>query len=433
VNSYIYDGANRLTGVTDGVSVVSYAYNGLGDRLQTSAGGQTTRYTLDRVSGLTQVLDDGSYTYLYGNGRVAQYGASGGEYFLGDALGSVRQLVNGTGDVTLTQSYTPYGEILSSSGEAETSYAFTGEQFDKYTGLVYLRVRWYAPQDGRFTSKDVWQGDYTKPVSYNAWLYGYANPTRYFDPTGQSSEEYPYDLLYGIRMTGNWRPENKSFVRKAVGLVADKFARTLGISMMGLPSNNPQALIFMAVYGIHKGDTMNFEWDPKCYRCRPLACQEADLWENQDPGTCDCEATNTCDCKPTGGHTESPRWIKFASMWSSGYDNVDERRVNNVIHELGHAFNGRVSRIPENLVHDSPPPIENDPWRLEQKPEGFYNAEYGNQTWMQSVVPSGSETFADMFLGWVFDQWALDEYGDERSKFMNEHMGSWIRQALLKH
>jgi YD repeat-containing protein len=68
VYSYTYDGANRLTGVTDGVSAVSYAYNGLGDRLQTSAAGQTTPYTLDLVSGLTQVLDDGGYTYLYGNG-----------------------------------------------------------------------------------------------------------------------------------------------------------------------------------------------------------------------------------------------------------------------------------------------------------------------------------------------------------------------------
>jgi YD repeat-containing protein len=76
VNSYTYDGANRLTGVTDGVSAVSYAYNGLGDRLQTSAGGQTNRYTLDLVSGLTQALEDRGYTYLYGNGRIAQYGVS---------------------------------------------------------------------------------------------------------------------------------------------------------------------------------------------------------------------------------------------------------------------------------------------------------------------------------------------------------------------
>jgi hypothetical protein len=72
--AYAWDANGKL--LSDGVSAVSYAYNGLGDRLQTSAAGQTTRYTLDLVSGLTQVLEDGGYTYLYGNGRVAQYGAS---------------------------------------------------------------------------------------------------------------------------------------------------------------------------------------------------------------------------------------------------------------------------------------------------------------------------------------------------------------------
>jgi RHS repeat-associated protein len=184
VNSYTYDGANRLTGVTDGVSAVSYAYNGLGDRLQTSAAGQTTRYTLDRVSGLTQVLEDGGYTYLYGNGRVAQYGVNGGEYFLGDALGSVRQLADASGAVRLTRSYQPYGELLASNGDGESVYGFTGEATDALTGMVYLRARWYAPQFGRFTSQDPWNGDYYQPMSYNAWLYVYNNPINYTDPSG---------------------------------------------------------------------------------------------------------------------------------------------------------------------------------------------------------------------------------------------------------
>jgi RHS repeat-associated protein len=183
-NVYTYDDANRLTGVTDGVSAVSYAYNGLGDRLQTSAGGQTTRYTLDLVSGLTQVLEDGGYTYLYGNGRIAQYGASGGEYFLGDALGSARQLVDASGAVRLTRSYQPYGELLASNGDGESMYGFTGEATDALTGMVYLRARWYAPQDGRFITRDTWKGDLNEPMSLNAWNYVQANPINYFDPGG---------------------------------------------------------------------------------------------------------------------------------------------------------------------------------------------------------------------------------------------------------
>jgi RHS repeat-associated protein len=183
-NTYTYDGANRLTGVTDGGSAVSYAYNGLGDRLQTSASGQTTRYTLDLVSGLTQVLDDGGYTYLYGNGRIAQYGTSGGEYFLGDALGSVRQLADASGAVRLARSYQPYGELLASNGDGESVYGFTGEATDALTGMVYLRARWYAPQDGRFTSKDVWQGNSYRPLSQNGWNYVEGNPINFVDPSG---------------------------------------------------------------------------------------------------------------------------------------------------------------------------------------------------------------------------------------------------------
>jgi RHS repeat-associated protein len=189
VYSYTYDGANRLTGVTDGASAVSYAYNGLGDRLQTSAAGQTTRYTLDLVSGLTQVLHDGGYTYLYGNGRIAQYGANGGEYFLGDALGSVRQLADASGAVRLSRSYQPYGELLASNGEGESVYGFTGEATDALTGMVYLRARWYSAYVGRFISKDEWDGDYISPLSLNSWLYGFANPITNVDPSGFGPEE----------------------------------------------------------------------------------------------------------------------------------------------------------------------------------------------------------------------------------------------------
>jgi len=54
------------------------------------------------------VLSDGSYTYLYGNGRIAQVDAAGAEYFLTDALRPARQLVDEAGEVTLAQSYQPF-------------------------------------------------------------------------------------------------------------------------------------------------------------------------------------------------------------------------------------------------------------------------------------------------------------------------------------
>ena len=86
VNTYAYDSANRLTAISGGQSA-AYGYNGLGDRLSQNG----VNYTLDLNAGLTQVLNDGTNTYLYGTGRIAQVN-TGTDYFLTDALGSARQL-----------------------------------------------------------------------------------------------------------------------------------------------------------------------------------------------------------------------------------------------------------------------------------------------------------------------------------------------------
>ncbi|MBI2330739.1 MAG: hypothetical protein HYU84_00915, partial [Chloroflexi bacterium] len=72
-------------------------------------------HTLDLNTGLTQVLSDGTTDYLYGNGRIAQVNTTA-EYFLADALGSVRQMTVSSGTVTFAQSYDPYGVVTASSG-----------------------------------------------------------------------------------------------------------------------------------------------------------------------------------------------------------------------------------------------------------------------------------------------------------------------------
>jgi RHS repeat-associated protein len=188
--TYHYDFANRLSAVEKGTYNASYAYNGLGDRVRQTANGVTTQYTLDLNSGLTQVLTEntpgeyGDETYLYGLARLAQVSAESTEYFVADALGSVRQLTDAGAAVTLQRSYTPYGEILRASGTGKTNYAFTGESFDPQTGLTYLRARYYSAGQGRFISQDTWAGDARQPLSYNRWAYGYDNPAMYVDPSG---------------------------------------------------------------------------------------------------------------------------------------------------------------------------------------------------------------------------------------------------------
>jgi RHS repeat-associated protein len=160
--------------------VTNYQYNGLGDRLSQNG----TQYTLDLNAGLTQVLDDGTTSYTYGLGRISQKRGNTTEYFHGDALGSVRQLTDQNGQLTLAKSYDPYGAITQSSGASHTDYGFTGESYGDSTQLIYLRARFYNPSDGRFQSRDTWSGNVNRPMSMNRWMYVEGNPVNRIDPSG---------------------------------------------------------------------------------------------------------------------------------------------------------------------------------------------------------------------------------------------------------
>jgi RHS repeat-associated protein len=184
VNTYAYDSANRLVSVSGGASEVEYMYNGLGDRLQQTVGSTTTTYVMDLNAGLSEVLNDGTNTYTYGLERISQVGTEDTEYFLGDALGSVRQLADDTGAVTLAKDYGPFGDVVNSLGTTSTSYGFTNEYTSQ--GLVYLRARYYSPYLNQFIQPDTIVPDLRIPADLNKYSYVANNPVNYTDPTGNS-------------------------------------------------------------------------------------------------------------------------------------------------------------------------------------------------------------------------------------------------------
>jgi hypothetical protein len=47
-----------------------------------------------------------------------------------DTLGSVRQIADVNGNVTLAKSYVPYGSVLTSAGTASSIFGYAGEQID---------------------------------------------------------------------------------------------------------------------------------------------------------------------------------------------------------------------------------------------------------------------------------------------------------------
>jgi RHS repeat-associated protein len=189
---YRYDPANRLISTTLSGTTSLFNYNGDGARLKQTVAGTVTTYTQDLAAPLPVVLQSKTGTnttkYLYSLGtRPLAQNATAWEYFLPDALGSVRQIVDTNGNVTLAKSYEPYGSVLNSSGTASSIFSYAGEQSDTYIKLLFLRARYYSPETARFLSKDVWQGDYARPQSLNAWSYTEADPINRTDPSGQFS------------------------------------------------------------------------------------------------------------------------------------------------------------------------------------------------------------------------------------------------------
>jgi RHS repeat-associated protein len=178
-----------------------FTYNGDGARAAKTVNGVTTTYII-AVLGLPQVLVETtggqSTAYLYGHDLLGEEEGSGWAWHLGDGLGSVRQLTDGAGDVTLAQGYTPFGVLLWSEGNATSAYGFTGEQEDPSAGLVFLRARYYDPATGRFLSKDTHPGDRQRPMTLNPYLYVLDNPVNAIDPTGLYHSEVHKDLTWSL-------------------------------------------------------------------------------------------------------------------------------------------------------------------------------------------------------------------------------------------
>jgi RHS repeat-associated protein len=186
---YTWDAANRLVSADVGGVVSTFAYNGLGQRTSQTVGGVTTEYVLDVATGLPEVIvattGGASTYYVQIQGQIlAQYGSGAWAYALPDHLGSVRQLTNAGGQVTLAQSYDPFGNLFEAAGSGASGFGYTGELWDVGTELVFLRARYYDPGSSRFISKDIFPGHPDSPQSLNGWSYVGNNSLKYTDPSG---------------------------------------------------------------------------------------------------------------------------------------------------------------------------------------------------------------------------------------------------------
>ena len=184
--TYTYNAAGRLVRAESVTTTLVYTYNAQGLRVVQSTNGKVTNFVWDWTSSLSEMLSDGNNLYLVGHDTLGHHGTAGWHYYLADALGSVRQVVNRNGIVAASQNWTPFGVPM--IGGAEPALGYTGEWWDADAELVYLRARWMQPRVGRFTQLDAWSGSRRRPQTHNGYSYVEGNAINLTDSGGLCSQ-----------------------------------------------------------------------------------------------------------------------------------------------------------------------------------------------------------------------------------------------------
>jgi hypothetical protein len=235
--------------------------------------------------------------------------------------------------------------------------------------------------------------------------------TEYVPGSSKALLDFQMDQIFkehGIELQGTWSLRDKRAAAIAIDAVAAAFGRELGID---------GEAAFRQIF-----DKVTLLWgtEPESGYLTPQ-----------------------CRGISAGGCTSSAHMINFGSLWSNGpyrpEDMAFQASVNNVVHELGHAFaNLFWTTNPEtgSLAYDQDGPYadlgySDNAYLLDE--EGFQdsNGEPDNM-WRQHPEENATpnEVFADMFLGWVYGEWLNGREGIQRRDYMDKKMPDWLGDAL---
>ncbi|MBX9253632.1 tandem-95 repeat protein [Desmonostoc muscorum CCALA 125] len=215
---YQWNTLNLLVGLTQKdvndltLHQYTYSYDSQGNRISQVVDGLETKYLLDYSQPYVQVREEyrgNTITAAYINdgtqSPLVRLQSGSAEYYLGDRQDSTKVLTDASGAVTQRYTYDAYGRILQQTGTSNNQYLYAGEQYDKGTGLQYLRSRYNDLNAGSFISRDTYEGEINDPSSRNQYVYAKANPVAYVDPSGYftlgefSASQTIQDILNGLQ------------------------------------------------------------------------------------------------------------------------------------------------------------------------------------------------------------------------------------------
>ncbi len=218
-----YNPTNKVTRITKGASITTFAYGPSGARYKKAVGNNQDIYThyvgklyeKSNVYVNQEEFKEKNFVY-FGNKLVkvkerAYKQASNAQmvyeikdsYMHQDNLGNIIAMTDESGKIINRRSYTPFGEMrhvlydeaiqqannlsaqaLVTKSLETTNRGFTGHEHINGTDLIHMNGRVYDPTIGRFLSADPHIQAPEDTQSYNRYSYVKNNPLNYTDPSG---------------------------------------------------------------------------------------------------------------------------------------------------------------------------------------------------------------------------------------------------------
>ena len=148
-------------------------------------------------------------------------------YFLKDHLGSIKVIVNASGNVESYTDYDPFGLQLENryTVNNEERYKFTGKERDEKTSYDYFGARYYDSRIARWLQVDPLAEKYAGWSTYN---YTMNNPLKYVDPKGESIWERIKNFVTKLE----WRDDNleENWKQKDYENATPQLAKECGVS-----------------------------------------------------------------------------------------------------------------------------------------------------------------------------------------------------------
>lgn len=192
--TFTWTAGRRLASVTDGETVITYAYDGDGNRIRKTVNGETTEYeyidgkllSLKKGADVLRFLYDETdkvYGFLY-NGDVC--------YYVFNLQGDITGIRKADGWDAASYSYDAWGNPTGIYDDNTTlatlnPFRYRGYFYDEETGFYLTGTRYYDPEIGRFINADdtaVLDADYENMAQYNLYAYCWNNPVNMDDQDG---------------------------------------------------------------------------------------------------------------------------------------------------------------------------------------------------------------------------------------------------------